>query len=147
MENGEYINQQKDLYKVILDFFEKESDSNDDDLEQVITFLTNKKIIDNHDELQLFLQLIFKFLKNYHRNNSFFIKIQQILLKFAAKINYYFSNIELYNLFKNNKRILLFLIENNIIIIDKTIANYLFKKCDINGTKYCQFFLPEIKNF
>ena len=52
------------------------------------------------------------------------------------------TNSELFHTFKNNRRLLLFLIEENIIIPDKLIIE---KK--IEDTQHISYFLPILKYF
>ena len=67
--------------------------------------------------------------------------------KFRPQIKQTFSNIEIFNIFLSNKKILLFLLKKEIIMIDDDIYNELFSKTDSNGNRYCHFFYPELKKF
>ena len=72
-------------------------------------------IIDNHlesgkeENFEHFLCLLTYITNNYHRNNSFIQKITQILKYYQEKIKSSFSNYEIFDIFKGNKIILLYL--------------------------------------
>ncbi len=58
----------------------------------------------------------------------------------------YFTNSEIFEIFKNNKRILLFLIEGRVIIIDEYIVSRI-TSYEFDRKNYREYFLPEIKPF
>ncbi|KAK8870178.1 hypothetical protein M9Y10_008055 [Tritrichomonas musculus] len=142
------------------DFFEKMKITQDnllkylDNLDDSQNFVNIKKLIDDqkiHEDqhkLKSFLHLLLKISNNHHRSPNFFNKIIQILQLFKEEIKKKFPNWEIFEIFKNNKRILLFLIEEQIIVMDGYIAkqiaifsknNYLFK--------YIDYFEPEMEPF
>ena len=57
-----------------------------------------------------------------------------------------FSNYEIFLIFKSNKRILLFLIEEGILTVDKIIASKI-QENDFEYANYRHYFYPEIKPF
>ena len=65
-------------------------------------------------------------------------------LYYSKFIKATFNNLEIFNFFKSNKLIILFLIKCQIIVIDEKIVT------EIQNTKsqlYCHFFFTEIKDF
>ena len=74
-------------------------------------------------------------------------KIKTIIQYFKDKIGNYISKQEISDIFKTNKLILQFLFENDILTISDNICKELLDRIDLNGTKYCYFFYPEIKPF
>ena len=82
---------------------------------------------------------------NRHRDTNFFSKIERILLLFKDELTK-LKNDEIFQLFRSNKRILLFLIEEEILQVDEY-----FVKQITNGKysekKYPQYFAPEIQPF
>ena len=56
-----------------------------------------------------FLHLILKISNNYHCKRAFFNKIERIFLYYKDQITTNLTNFEIFNIFKSNKRILLFL--------------------------------------
>ena len=133
MEIQQIIDQKKEYYNPLLIFLE----SNIDD---------ESLIFKDFDEkgFKEILYLISKIAKNHHQNAGFFSKIEKFLLYFEDKIKQTFSNSEIFNFFKSNKKILLFLFEKKIITIDESIINYMFEKSDKD---YPTFFWPEIESF
>ena len=84
----------------------------------------------------------------HHRfPNFFFSKIERILQFFKKDIRKYFSNSEIFNIFAGNKRILLFLIEQQIIIIDEYISKKIATTDKYIKGNYPQYFHPEIQPF
>ncbi|KAK8876257.1 hypothetical protein M9Y10_006452 [Tritrichomonas musculus] len=113
-----------DIQEKILNFLEEESNSEENLLILEDKF-NNSKISDNKHDLLSLLHLIPKILNKHHRLPNFFSLIEKILLIFKEDIKKYFSNSEIFNIFKSNKKILLFLIEQQIIVIDEHIAKKL----------------------
>lgn len=57
------------------------------------------------------------------------------------------KNIEIYEHFESNKRLLLYLIKEKIILVDDTIVFQICSKFEKNGVRYSDYFHPEIKQF
>ena len=145
MNFEEYLEKKKEIYNNLLEFLDNEeyTESNFKDL---IDLFNNQAVHENKEDLDTLFRILISISNNHHRSTSFFTKIEQILLLFKSQINQFFSNFEIFNIFKSNKRILLFLIQEGIIKINKSIANTLsngwYKK-----SKYHFYFYPEIKKF
>lgn len=60
---------------------------------------------------------------------------------YSKEIKQTFTKIEIFNIFKNNKKILLYLIKKEMTIIDNNIE----KEIILKGKRYCHFFYPELK--
>ena len=74
--------------------------------------------------------------------------MQPIFLQFFKDdIKTFFSKSAIFNIFKSNKRIILFLIEQQIIVIDEYIAKKITKTDNYNTYQYPQYFQPEIQPF
>lgn len=81
-------------------------------------------------------------ISNYHpRKPGFFNKIFQILNELKSGIKSNFSERSIFTIFKQNKRIILFLIEEKFIKIEK-FAGFIKENSD-----YLKYFAPEIKPF
>ena len=106
--------------------------------------------------------LITKISNNHYRFPYFFEKIQKILLDLKDSIIKNYTNYEIFHIFKSNKRLLLFLIEEKILKIDEKIVAFISNKLSfknmsfehveikINKYKdynYFEYFAPEIKPF
>ena len=146
MNSQEYLDIMKGIQESILYFLEDEANS-----EENFLILENKfkdiKISENRYELLSLLHLILKISNNHYRFPNFFSKIERILLKFKKEITKYFSNFEIFNIFKSNKRLLLFLSEQKIIIFDSNITKKVISSSKFREAKYHLYFQPEIRPF
>ena len=145
METQEYIEQKKEIQQNILEFINDESEIQIY-LYKLKNIFKNMQLKKNTQELILILRLISKITKNHHRTPTFFEKIEQILTIFKKPIQTYLSNSQLFNIFKNNKRILLFLIEQKYIIPDQNIADALLSE-KYKAFNYHFYFFYEFQTF
>ena len=127
MEISDYIQMILDIYHIILEFIDN---GVDDDLNIQELFLNIDK---EFDDVKLILLIISKICENHFRFPYFFKKIEAIILHFESKIKQNFKNDEIYQLFKGNQRILLFLIQKNIML-------------PVDEIKYNLYFYPEAKH-
>lgn len=127
----DYLEDKKKLYHSIIQFFESSNDRNDDNFSETKFEIFKKnvktqKIEADHEELEQFLQIMKNIFNNHHRGREFIEKFQKIILFYKDKINQTLSNQKIYEIFEDNKLILLFLMKNNIISIDKQIYDSIF---------------------
>ena len=146
MEIQEYIDEKKELQDLLLSYIDGRDDS-EIDFHFLINHFENQEIRENPDEFKALIHLLLRITNNHYRYRGFFKKIEQIILYFQNDIKQTFSNTEIFNLFKNNKRIVLFLIKNNIITIDKSITDLMIEQSESKDKKCCHYFFPEIKPF
>lgn len=132
------------MENLVLQFLNNENNC-EENYQNLIQFLNDLDIKNNHHELSLFLHLIEKIAKRYYHTKDFFAKIDKIIAIFLKEIKKYFSNMEIFNIFKGSKRILLFLIENKILILNKDIISIMLYRIKYNN--YIYYFAPEIKPF
>ena len=138
MDAQNYLSKMKDIYYNIISFIEKETDENFNNSE-IILFLDSN---DKKSLLKEILKIILHIGNNHHRTPNFFSQIETVILSLKEEILQNFTKIELFKIFKTNKRILLILIESNMIEVDKTIAQKIIKQ------KSNQFyFYQELKSF
>ena len=135
----------KKLQTNLLNFLE-----NDDDLEEKFQNLA-KLFVDQqfHDEkykLKLLLHLFVTVHNNHFRKPFLLDKIEQILQLFKNDIKIFFSNSEIFHIFRSSKRILLFLLEEKIMFMDEYIVKRIAAPKYIKA-KYPQYFQPEIQPF
>lgn len=139
-----FLEKFKIIQEKILDFLEEEENI-EENFYNLKQLLEDTKIRECQHEIRQFLHFLIKVANNHHHASDFFKKIDLILQLFKDNINKY-KNDEIFHLFKSNKRILLFLIEEKILTVDEFFvkqiidSNYLAKK-------YPQYFAPEIKPF
>ena len=139
------IENMKLIQCALLKFVEDEANT-EENYDNFLKIIADQKIIEDRYKLKSLLQLINSIGNNHQRVYNFIDKIEQILIHIKKSIISFFTNSEIFKLFEENKRILLSLIQEKIIIIDEYIVseitkNYNFKK------KYPEYFAPEIRPF
>ena len=138
MEIQNYTEKMKKLQNNLLKFIENSSEY---DFQQYLNFIESNEIQNNREEFRQFLLLISKISNNHYRQQGLIKKIENILQYFSEKMKQTFSNSDIFNLFNNNKRILHFLFNQEIITIDEYIINEILEKDD----QFRFFFIPEMK--
>ena len=151
METQKYLSNIKDLQKHLLEFISSESNA-EEMLQNLNSLFDSIKIHQNKYELKLFLRLLSKIANNHYRTNNFFDKIGKIINIFKADIINFFSNQEIFQIFQENKRLLLYLIDEKIMVIDKAIFDIIAKrrtndKDIFNLGQYYKYFFTEMKPF
>lgn len=134
--------------KIIYDGFIYLIENEDDIEKRFINFtiiLQDQKIKENPNDLRLFLHMISSITNNHCRTHidEFF---EKILISLKYELKQFYSNKTLFNIFKNNKRILLFLIKEKLIDIDRYFINQIACPKYVDR-KYPQFFSLEIKQY
>ena len=122
-----YIQPQKELYQKLLEYINSSDDNIEEKYQNLIRKINDQEIEKSKYELHLFLSLIVKISNNADRSSDLFFKIEKILLNFKETITQTYSNSELFDIFKSNKVLLLFLLKEKIIILDKSIINIMNK--------------------
>ena len=146
MSIQQYLDNMKNIYNLVIDFIdgeEEEEDNDDENFQRIIDSIKSRESFKNRDEWHEILLLINKISKHHHRNHGFFEKIEKILTFYENETKQTFSNIELFQIFKNNKRILLFLFQKEFIIVDENICNFIKKK----NNDYNYYFFNFIEEF
>lgn len=145
MDFHNYLNGEKELQSCLLRFLDQDG-INDEDFESLIKLIDEQNIRGSRSEIKDFFYLISKISTYHHRTPDFANKIDKILSSFLKELKENFSNIEIFNIFKRNKRVLLFLIQNDSFTIDESIASTMLK-LKYRKLKYPHYFYPEIKSF
>ena len=146
MEIDEILIKKKNLQSLILDFIEND-DTDYDYLEKITRFITNSNITNNKQNLQDLLHMILNISNNHIRNSSFINKLIQIFLFILQDIQINFSDKDIYNIFKSNKLLILFLIENKIIIPSEELIRNIITKFRPGKLQYRYFLYPTIKKY
>lgn len=144
MSIAKYIEQTRTVNENLLRFLEKieeEEGSHD------INIFRELKTRDNSHEIRLFLRILLQIYNNHGSNSNLYNKVEQILKFFKDKIQQFYSNSEIFDIFASNKRILLFLIKEKMMIFDKYIFNKITTNNKYIDAKYPQYFVKEIKPF
>ena len=138
------IEKMKDLQSKVLDYIDKEEDM-EENYEVLCNFINEEKIHKNGQDLILLLRLLVYISNNHRRSNNFFQKIEKILFEYKNEIIDYYDNVEIFDIFKSNKRLILFLLKEDMMIIDEYIF-YVMNE-SYQELKYPQYFTPEIKKY
>ena len=129
MEIQDYININKNLYTTFSKYIDNHLDDNDE-YQNLTSFLTTHDYLTNVEILSEFLRLISNVSKNHTRENNFLNTIYKILYFLKDTLNNIFPKLEIFNIFKDNKIVLLFLftniIETDATIIENLKQTYLF---------------------
>ena len=145
MTSKEYLAKMKNIQENILYYLDGEANL-EEKYQCLKDMFDGLKINCNKYEFKSLLYLLLKISNHHHRESDFFNKIEKILQIFKDDLKKSFSNSELFHIFRSNKRIILFLFEENIIVMNE----YVFKKMEkfeYRIAKYPIYFSPEIKPF
>ena len=137
---SEYIQDKKNFLEILLDYIDGEENI-EEHYQKLADYLDDKKIRENLSELKIFFILLTKISNFHNRSTDFFTKIEKLILLFKNELSNCFSKSEILDIFRSNKRLLLFLFEENILIFDQSICNLISSE---NDTYY--YFYPEIKS-
>ena len=137
MSIEEYLTEMKNIKQMILDIL----DDDNENIDRSIKILNNKTLSSTipYKALSIF-QIIIHITNEHHRGPNFFLKIEQILNNFKNEIKN-FDNSDIFEIFKSNKRIILYLIKEKLLILDKTCT----KKISNLNSSYREYFAPEMK--
>lgn len=117
MSTQQFLDDMKKVQVNLLDFIDNES--NDEDLFQKLKKLfDDQKISEDQHKLEPVLHLLTVIANDHHRGPNFFDKIEQIIKLFKDDIKKYFTNWQIFTIFKSSKRILLILIEEGMLTLD-----------------------------
>ena len=120
---------------------------NDIDFQELSNILNEKIIINcNKNKLKVILHLISNISENHHRNQFFFSKIEKILHFLREETINFFSNDEIFTIFRKSKRILLFLFQQEIIKPDSYMYTVLIRD-EYKIRNYPAYFFNEFDTF
>ena len=112
MDIYEYIKQKKELYNTLIEFLDAETKSSINDYKILRTTFQNIKQMKDQKEIKSLFHLIIQI----SHNDFFNDKIDEIVNYISDTIKQIMTNSEIFNIFKSNKRILLFLIQSKTLI-------------------------------
>ena len=143
MNTQEYLKKMQKYQNNLLEYLE-DDENPDCNFETLTNICDENNFYFNKFKPKSFLHLLIKIIDNHYRNTNFFIKIFRILNYYKTQISEFYSNFEIFNIFKSNKRILLYLIEENLMKVDDYIL-YKMTERKFLDAKYPHYFAPEIK--
>lgn len=126
MEIEKSIDQMKNNYKIILEFFESKPGAEISKVQKKVLNHVNKS--NERDEIREIMQIISLISDNHHRGLDLISRTEQIISYINEKIKKNFTNQEIFEIFKKNKRILYYLFKIKTIIPDDYILHYIYKR-------------------
>ena len=144
MEIDLIIQKKKEIHSSLMEFIDTTENI---DIEKLIDDFEQQNYFDNKEEIVSILQMVSKIADNHHRMPNFINKLGEIIHYLIQKIPHQITNDEVYQIYKDNKRILLLLFEQGIIQPDQNIINDINGKYDGNGFPYKHYLYSGIKNF
>ena len=126
MDVQNYLNKMNEIRNILLEYIDEEADDQGKFQNLIDIFKTNK-IQGNKHLLASTIHLLSSIIDNHYRKIYFFNKIFNIILFFKEELAKYFTNFEIYDFFRNNKRVILFFIEEKIINLDLLIVSKIIK--------------------
>lgn len=121
MDIESLINKMREIQTKLLKYLDNESDI-EENHQNFIQALNDHDILNKQSEFKLILYLIVRISINHHRYTNFYDKINTILNYFKDTIIKYFSNNEIFEIFKKDKVLILFLIQKNALKVDDQIV-------------------------
>lgn len=138
---NEYATKMENIEKMIIDLLDCKIST-----QNLINFINDHNIAKNNQDFRIFLHLISEISANYNRSRRSFDRIEPLLKHYLSDIKNQFQNFDIFNIFKDNKLILLLLFKEKILIPCKSIFNVITNMY-YNSKYYLQFFYPEFKSF
>lgn len=118
------LEEMKRFQNFILDFLDNDDDEqSEENYKNICKLLSIHNFITNAKELELFMRVLQNIFRNHHRLQTFHEKFFRILVIFLKDLKQIYSNFAIFNIFKKDKRILLFLIEKGVLQIDQEVSN------------------------
>ena len=134
----------KQIYDKIIMYIDNEVEDEDNELySDLISIFQSSNIPENEHEFKELFILI-SHIEMYHHSNQLFLgKIEKILQLLLKEMKQKLPSFEICKIFQKNRRILLFLFQNELISIDDSIIKLIY---DANPTTQYLFYSTELKN-
>ena len=142
----EYLEIMKPINEKIIDYIEDDNEK-EENIQIIIQYINDKKIVKSKNDLKSLLHLISKISNNHCQNQNFYPKLLMIIKTYENEIKSKLTNFSIFNIFKSNKRILLFLFEEKILIPDENIFYIIASDKYKEKYYYPHYFFPEFKSF
>ena len=111
-----YIEDKKNLCMLIHKLIEESDEYNSNEVcnecfQQLINFNKSQQIEEDVEEMRQFLEIIKNIGENHHRNQHLNEVMNQIILHNKDQIKQNLTDMEIFHIFENNKKIVLFLLK------------------------------------
>ena len=144
-----HIDEIKVIQMEVLEFLNNDSYILDDLQNKIESIYYSSLNQEFQYKLKLLFMLLLQISNDHHRSSNFFQKLEQIFSLFKDEIKKRFTNREFFDIFRSNKIIILYLLEEIIIVMDKYIINSMLviENSKYKAGNYDRFFHREIKFF
>ena len=146
MEIDTIVRPIKELYIPLINFIDSKDETNDN-FNSLTDLIETLKISHNRERILTLLHIISAISNNHHRTPDFLNKIEQILSYVIKNKQVTISNDEILDIFKSNKRILLLILEKQMIVLEDIDINFLINLKDPNNMEYSLYLYPSINKF
>ena len=141
MEIELLIQKKKEIYCSLIDFIENT------DFESLIEIFEKHSIIKDKEEIIHTLQLLSKISDKHHRLPDFIDKLSKIIQYLIRDKKAQIPDYKIYEIFKNNKRILLLLLKQGFIQPNEEIIIDIMETEDKNNFPYSHYLYSGLKTF
>ena len=135
----DFMENMKHIQKELLNYLENDEIPLNDYL-KLIQIINDKKIFENKQEFKMVLYLISSISNSHFRTKNFLSKVDQLIKSLEPEIKKQFTNLTIFSIFKKNKRLIYFLLKEQIITIDTYLAKMLEDSYFVNR-KYKEYLL------
>ena len=124
MNAHEYLKKMSDVHNLLLDYIDEEVNEQEK-LNNFLKFFNSHKIVEDKHLITSTIHLLSSIINYHHRATNFFNKIFNIILFLKNEFPQNYSDFEIFEFFKRNKRVILFLIKEKIINLNLLIVSKL----------------------
>ena len=142
----ESLDKFKKIQAAILEYLEKDNDAEENFQNLSKSIELPKENTENLYDITLLLHLLASIAENHFLEHNFYPKIEKILLLLKDEITKNCTDSDIFNIFKDNKRVLLFLFDEQMIKMNNYIGSQMQSK-KYKKENYPQYFFPEIKSY
>ena len=135
----EYTEKIKSIHETLLRYLEDQEDP-EYNFQSLIDLLVNQKIKNDKNDFKLFLYLLSAICNNHYHEKNFFQNIKRIILQYKSDIQKIFSTSEIFEIFKENKLLILFFIEEKIIVMDDSFMKQVTRMNKIDPNYFSYFY-------
>lgn len=130
-----YLNEKKTIQDKLMKFIDNQCNE-EENYNNLICLFQDQHILTSKSEIKIFLYMLNQVSNHHHRSLHFFDK------NFKHEVQKKFTNYEIFSIFKQNKRFLLFLFEEKVLKFDEDIFSEMIKI-----RTYVSYFSPEINQY
>lgn len=140
-ELSKYLKQLQSFQDLFQAFFDGDDDKN---FQALLNFFENAKVFQEKKKFITALRFISRFSSNHHRSSNFVSKIDKILSQFQPFCQQHCTNTEIFDIFKENKLILLILFNKKILLPDTEIYSIITSD-SYKKRNYPEYFYKEFQ--